>query len=177
MLLEAHLFSVPNDCLWHDKLWGPSQRVVTLFFAFHLPNYSLGHFALPTFIMLRMASFTRRFLPLCSKSTNHHIPNSPKNISHCTLRQCANQVTKNKGTSELWQCFTRHSKHFRFFVHIITGEEFRYCVCLPLLVCLQFWPWWGMWKPDSKSPEKLDPDLKSQVGCTNGKTMRIFFIA
>ena len=27
---EAHLFSVPNDCLWYDKLWGPSQRVVTL---------------------------------------------------------------------------------------------------------------------------------------------------
>ena len=20
-----------NDCLWYDKLWGPSQRVVTLF--------------------------------------------------------------------------------------------------------------------------------------------------
>ena len=32
MLLEAHLFSVSNDCLWYDKLWGPSQRVVTLFF-------------------------------------------------------------------------------------------------------------------------------------------------
>ena len=29
---EAHLFSVPNDCLWYDKLWGPSQRVVTLFY-------------------------------------------------------------------------------------------------------------------------------------------------
>ena len=29
---EAHLFSVPNYCLWYDKLWGPSQRVVTLFF-------------------------------------------------------------------------------------------------------------------------------------------------
>ena len=28
---EAHLFSLPNDCLWYDKLWGPSQRVVTLF--------------------------------------------------------------------------------------------------------------------------------------------------
>ena len=28
---EAHLFSVPNDCLWYDTLWGPSQRVVTLF--------------------------------------------------------------------------------------------------------------------------------------------------
>ena len=27
---EAHLFSLPNDCLWYDKLWGPSQRVVTL---------------------------------------------------------------------------------------------------------------------------------------------------
>ena len=32
MHTEAHLFSVPNDCLWYDKLWGPSQRVVTLFF-------------------------------------------------------------------------------------------------------------------------------------------------
>ena len=31
MHTEAHLFSVPNDCLWYDKLWGPSQRVVTLF--------------------------------------------------------------------------------------------------------------------------------------------------
>ena len=31
VLTEAHLFSVPNDCLWYDKLWGPSQRVVTLF--------------------------------------------------------------------------------------------------------------------------------------------------
>ena len=30
MHTEAHLFSVPNDCLWYDKLWGPSQRVVTL---------------------------------------------------------------------------------------------------------------------------------------------------
>ena len=28
---DPHLFSVPNDCLWYDKLWGPSQRVVTLF--------------------------------------------------------------------------------------------------------------------------------------------------
>ena len=27
---EAHIFSLPNDCLWYDKLWGPSQRVVTL---------------------------------------------------------------------------------------------------------------------------------------------------
>ena len=31
MHTEAHLFSVPNDCLWYDKLWGPSQGVVTLF--------------------------------------------------------------------------------------------------------------------------------------------------
>ena len=31
MHTDAHLFSVPNDCLWYDKLWGPSQRVVTLF--------------------------------------------------------------------------------------------------------------------------------------------------
>ena len=30
MHTEAHLFSLPNDCLWYDKLWGPSQRVVTL---------------------------------------------------------------------------------------------------------------------------------------------------
>ena len=30
MHTEAHLFSVPNYCLWYDKLWGPSQRVVTL---------------------------------------------------------------------------------------------------------------------------------------------------
>ena len=30
MHTEAHFFSVPNDCLWYDKLWGPSQRVVTL---------------------------------------------------------------------------------------------------------------------------------------------------
>ena len=28
----AHLFSLLNDCLWYDKLWGPSQRVVTFFF-------------------------------------------------------------------------------------------------------------------------------------------------
>ena len=34
MHTEAHLFSVPNDCLWYDKLWGPSQRVVTLFIFF-----------------------------------------------------------------------------------------------------------------------------------------------
>ena len=31
---------MPNYCLWYDKLWGPSQRVVTLFylmlFDFHL---------------------------------------------------------------------------------------------------------------------------------------------
>ena len=27
----SHLFSLLNDCLWYDKLWGPSQRVVTLF--------------------------------------------------------------------------------------------------------------------------------------------------
>ena len=34
MHTEAHLFSVPNDCLWYDKLWGPSQRVVTLLLFF-----------------------------------------------------------------------------------------------------------------------------------------------
>ena len=33
MHTEAHLFSLPNDCLWYDKLWGPSQRVVTLLVA------------------------------------------------------------------------------------------------------------------------------------------------
>ena len=33
MLKVAHLFSLLNDCLLHDKLWGPSQRVVTLFSA------------------------------------------------------------------------------------------------------------------------------------------------
>ena len=32
MHTEAHLFSLPNDCLQYDKLWGPSQRVVTLFY-------------------------------------------------------------------------------------------------------------------------------------------------
>ena len=32
MHTDAHLFSVPNDCLRYDKLWGPSQRVVTLFY-------------------------------------------------------------------------------------------------------------------------------------------------
>ena len=35
MHTEAHLFSLPNDCLWYDKLWGPSQRVVTLFSHFY----------------------------------------------------------------------------------------------------------------------------------------------
>ena len=29
---------MPNDCLWYDKLWGPSQRVVTLFIGQHLAN-------------------------------------------------------------------------------------------------------------------------------------------
>ena len=28
--MHAHIFSLPRDCLWYDKLWGPSQRVVTL---------------------------------------------------------------------------------------------------------------------------------------------------
>ena len=44
MHTEAHLFSVPNDYLWYDKLWGPSQRVVTLFKSSvddHLAIYSL----------------------------------------------------------------------------------------------------------------------------------------
>ena len=31
MCIQMLIFSVPNDCLWYDKLWGPSQRVVTLF--------------------------------------------------------------------------------------------------------------------------------------------------
>ena len=34
---EAHLFSVPNDYLWYDKLWGPSQRVFTLLFVYECP--------------------------------------------------------------------------------------------------------------------------------------------
>ena len=38
MHTEAHLFSVPNDCLWYDKLWGPSQRVVTLFYMMSDPR-------------------------------------------------------------------------------------------------------------------------------------------
>ena len=42
---EAHLFSVPNDCLWYDKLWGPSQRVVTLLFVLFF-NVVLFHCAL-----------------------------------------------------------------------------------------------------------------------------------
>ena len=45
MHTEAHLFSVPNDCLWYDKLWGPSQRVVTLFInAPYLPILSKANF-------------------------------------------------------------------------------------------------------------------------------------
>ena len=28
--------SLLNECLWYDKLWGPSQRVVTLFFGLFL---------------------------------------------------------------------------------------------------------------------------------------------
>ena len=43
MHTEAHLFSVPNDCLWYDKLWGPSQRVVTLFFLFSSANILTPH--------------------------------------------------------------------------------------------------------------------------------------
>ena len=39
MHTEAHLFSVPNDCLWYDKLWGPSQQVVTLFLQLHWLRY------------------------------------------------------------------------------------------------------------------------------------------
>ena len=41
MHTEAHLFSVPNDCLWYDKLWGPSQRVVTLFLSDNCQLYLL----------------------------------------------------------------------------------------------------------------------------------------
>ena len=33
MQTVAYLSSLRNDCLWYDKLWGPSQRVVTLFSA------------------------------------------------------------------------------------------------------------------------------------------------
>ena len=43
MHTEAHLFSVPNDCLWYDKLWGPSQRVVTLFAKWYLQSCSDEH--------------------------------------------------------------------------------------------------------------------------------------
>ena len=39
MHTEAHLFSVPNDCLWYDKLWGPSQRVVTLLLLYKTEVY------------------------------------------------------------------------------------------------------------------------------------------
>ena len=65
---DGHAFcSVPNDCLWYDKLWGPSQRVVTLFIdpfflkkeswvhgktgacGFAGPNTDLGFFPLPLF--------------------------------------------------------------------------------------------------------------------------------
>ena len=28
--------SLPNHCLWYDKLWGPSQRVVTLFLLYKI---------------------------------------------------------------------------------------------------------------------------------------------
>ena len=42
MVTEAHLFSLPNDCLWYDMLWGPSQRVVTLFVLFPLYKLSLS---------------------------------------------------------------------------------------------------------------------------------------
>ena len=41
---EAHLFSLPNDCLWYDKLWGASQRVVTLFKLFHLASMTCCSF-------------------------------------------------------------------------------------------------------------------------------------
>ena len=31
---------MPNDYLWYDKLWGPSQRVVTLFsYCYHLLSF------------------------------------------------------------------------------------------------------------------------------------------
>ena len=36
VLKVAHLFSLLNDCLLYDKLWGPSQRVVTLLHCFSL---------------------------------------------------------------------------------------------------------------------------------------------
>ena len=39
---EARLFSVPNDCLWYDKLWGPSQRVVTLFHCLFIISLNLA---------------------------------------------------------------------------------------------------------------------------------------
>ena len=33
--------SLPNHCLWYGKLWGPSQRVVTLFYDCHIHYSSL----------------------------------------------------------------------------------------------------------------------------------------
>ena len=38
--------SLPNHCLWYDKLWGPSQRVVTLF---SLNATTYGYYTLPSF--------------------------------------------------------------------------------------------------------------------------------
>ena len=58
MHTEAHLFSVPNDCLWYDKLWGPSQRVVTLLSDSHFS----GHIT------------TALRTPMC---VNKNVPNSP----------------------------------------------------------------------------------------------------
>ena len=71
---EAHLFSVPNDCLWYDTLWGPSQRVVTLFFVgltysfeeitFEISFFSyiaLKYFALRLFLKKCLCKMTQRY--------------------------------------------------------------------------------------------------------------------
>ena len=57
MHTEAHLFSVPNDCLWYDKLLGPSQRVVTLFIGiWKLSEYSVLSFHIFVFCLFLLSS-------------------------------------------------------------------------------------------------------------------------
>ena len=57
MHTEAHLFSVPNDCLWYDKLWGPSQRVVTLFIGiWKLSEYCVLSFHIFVFCLFLLSS-------------------------------------------------------------------------------------------------------------------------
>ena len=69
MHTEAHLFSVPNDCLWYDTLWGPSQRVVTL-----LDRVPSTRSNVPT---APAASFLSLMLPLLSP---HAVP--PPYLGH-----------------------------------------------------------------------------------------------